>query len=79
MLGPKGLQVSRALGDLGLDSILFREPDIFRTENPVWVMVASDGLVDGEALARPGKRGEFEEYILKHLPDANTLMRWARG
>ena len=43
-----GLQMTRAFGDVDLDSILSREPEIFSflLEKPSWVLVASDGLID---------------------------------
>jgi len=43
-----GLQMSRALGDVSLDKVLSREPEIFRIPlNPKsFVLVATDGLFD---------------------------------
>lgn len=45
--GPQyGLQMSRSLGDAPLSRMLSREPEVYTIENPKWVLVASDGLID---------------------------------
>ena len=51
MCDPEGyssLQLTRALGDFGLDRYLIRDPEIFSVEldKNSFVMAASDGLVD---------------------------------
>jgi serine/threonine protein phosphatase PrpC len=50
-----GLQMSRALGDVSLDKVLSREPEIFRlpTKAGDWVLVASDGLFDPSHATHP--------------------------
>jgi serine/threonine protein phosphatase PrpC len=50
-----GLQMSRALGDVNLDKVLSREPEIFRlpTKAGDWVLVASDGLFDPSHATHP--------------------------
>jgi serine/threonine protein phosphatase PrpC len=53
-----GLQMSRALGDVNLDKVLNREPDIFRL--PIgagdFVLVASDGLFDPSHATKPANQ-----------------------
>lgn len=46
--GREGVQLSRALGNVGLDKILAREPDIFRIPlgPQSFILVASDGVFD---------------------------------
>jgi len=50
-----GLQMSRALGDVSLDKVLSREPEIFHlpTKAGDWVLVASDGLFDPSHATHP--------------------------
>jgi serine/threonine protein phosphatase PrpC len=50
-----GLQMSRALGDVNLNRVLNREPEIFRLPLGVgsWVLVGSDGLFDPSHATNP--------------------------
>ena len=59
-----GLQVSRSLGDLDLDHVLTRVPEIFHipiNENS-WVLVCTDGLLDPSH-----KKGNVTMKILLEL------------
>ncbi len=71
-----GLQMSRALGDAPLDSILSREPEIYTVHNPVWVLVASDGLFDPSHENTEDLLKEIKEFA-KNGADADMLMAWA--
>ena len=76
--GPReeSLQMSRALGDTVLDGILCREPEIYTVHNPVWVLVASDGLFDPSHENTEDLLKEIKEFAKKRA-DADTLMAWA--
>jgi len=72
-----GLQMSRALGDTYLSSILSREPEIYYVSNPQWLLVSSDGLFD------PGHENtkKLIEEIKKHAmknSNAKDLIEWAK-
>lgn len=72
-----GLQMSRALGDCRMGSVISREPEIYRrpVDQNSWILVASDGLID------PGHQGmENVEQIadmLNNGKDAGDLIEWA--
>ena len=76
-MSTRGLQLSRALGNASLDSILSRKPDVYTVSEPAWVLVASDGLMD------PGHGINQETFIpaLKMFAEARAtakeLMVWA--
>ena len=74
--GTCGLQLSRALGDFKLDSILSRNPDIYTIENPQWVLVASDGIFDA---GHKGNEKIFEEIkeLAKNNSSAEEVSNWS--
>ncbi len=72
----QGLQMSRALGDVGLDGILSREPDIYTIDKPVWVLVASDGLFDPVHFDTDSLFEEIRKYAERNA-NADELMKWA--
>ncbi|OGM98613.1 MAG: hypothetical protein A2915_02150 [Candidatus Yanofskybacteria bacterium RIFCSPLOWO2_01_FULL_41_34] len=72
----QGLQISRALGDAHLDGILSREPEIYTIAEPVWVLVASDGLFDPGHSDTPRLVEEVREFA-KRNATADELMEWA--
>lgn len=74
--GEAGLQMSRALGDAPLDDILFREPEIYTIYNPIWVLVASDGLFDPSHKDTESLMEDIKEFA-KNRATADTLMAWA--
>ena len=74
--GDLGLQMSRALGDVHLDGILCREPDIYTISEPAWVLVASDGLFDPGHLETNRLMEEIREFAKKNAT-ADELMNWA--
>lgn len=74
--GGDGLQMSRALGDAPLYSVLSREPEIYTINNPVWILVASDGLFDPSHENTKGLLEEIKEFAKKRAT-ASTLMAWA--
>lgn len=71
-----GLQISRALGDVYFEDILSREPDIYTIAEPVWVLVASDGLFDPGHSETPRLLEEIEKFA-KRNATADELMKWA--
>jgi len=74
--GEGGLQMSRALGDMYLAKVLSREPEVYTIKNPVWVLVASDGLFDPGHKNTGNLMKEIEKFA-KDGADAETLMDWA--
>ena len=72
-----GLQMSRALGDAHLDGILSREPEIYTIPNPVWVLVASDGLFDPSHKSTESLLKDIEKFAKKRAT-ADVLMAWAK-
>lgn len=70
-----GLQLSRALGDRWLDGILSREPEVFTVADPVWVLVASDGVFD------PSHMGDMPiseiEMLAKRGAPADDVLAWS--
>lgn len=73
-----GLQLSRALGDSSLGSILSREPDIYTIQDPSWILVASDGLIDPGHKDTDDLYREIGKYAEKHAK-ADDLMQWAKN
>ena len=71
-----GLQLSRVLGDSSLSSVLSREPDIYTIQDPSWILVASDGLIDPNNEDSESLFREIEKYAKKHAK-ADDLMQWA--
>jgi serine/threonine protein phosphatase PrpC len=69
-----GLQMSRALGDRHLGTVLNREPEIFQL--PLgpnsWVLVGSDGLFDPTHATQPG---ETIAAAIEAGHDANQLVQ----
>lgn len=74
--GFSGLQMSRALGDSFLRGVLSREPDVYTIAEPVWVLVASDGLFDPGHSDTHRLLEEIKQYA-KRNATAEELMRWA--
>ena len=72
-----GLQMSRTLGDLSLNSVLSREPDIYTIQDPSWILVASDGLIDPSHEDSEIFLEEIKKYAQKHA-NADDLMQWAK-
>lgn len=70
------LQLSRALGDSFLGSVLSKEPDVYTIAEPVWVLVASDGLFDPGHSDMHRLLEEIKEYA-KRNATADELMKWA--
>lgn len=73
--GDFSIQMSRALGDTAL-SFLSKEPEIYTVNNPVWVLVASDGLFDPSHSNTEELLKEIKRFA-EAGADANTLMAWA--
>ncbi|MBI3274029.1 MAG: hypothetical protein HYZ69_02700, partial [Candidatus Colwellbacteria bacterium] len=71
----QGLQMSRALGDAHLGNILSREPDVYTIAEPLWVLVASDGLFDPGHSDTYRLLQEIEDYA-KRNATADELMKW---
>jgi serine/threonine protein phosphatase PrpC len=69
-----GLQMSRALGDRWLTTVLNREPEIFRlpTGPDSFVLVATDGLFDPTHATQPG---ETIAAAIEAGHDANQLVQ----
>lgn len=71
-----GLQMSRALGDVSLDRVLNREPEVFRL--PIgagsFVLVATDGLLDPTHSTKPAE--EIAKLIASYA-DAGDLVKHA--
>lgn len=72
-----GLQMSRGLGDSALQNVLSREPEIYTIKDPVWVLVASDGLIDPGHRANSKKLHEQIENYAKRRDDGTNLIQWA--
>lgn len=72
----RGLQMSRALGDADLGSVLSREPEIYTITDPQWILVASDGLFDPTHSKSQKLFEEILEYAKLHA-SATDLMNWA--
>jgi protein phosphatase 1K len=70
----QGLQMSRALGDRFLGTVLNREPEIFRLPLGVgsWVLVGTDGLFDPSHATQPG---ETIAAAIEAGHDANQLVQ----
>jgi len=74
--GDHAIQLSRALGDSDFGDVLLREPEIYTVNNPVWVLIASDGLLD------PGHKNMKKllkdiEKLARDNANADTLIAWA--
>jgi len=89
-----GLQMSRVLGDSWfLDGILSREPEVISVSNPVWVLVASDGVFDDtygnafspEAVRKLAERNTTADDVFAwvnkgyHFRDNATAVVWSVG
>jgi serine/threonine protein phosphatase PrpC len=76
-----GLQIGRALGDKDFDGILSREPDVCTVLNPIWILVASDGVFDPDhsgsipvgELGALAKNGATAEQILDWAKEFDLL------
>ncbi len=73
-----GLQLTRALGDSQMAGIVSREPEIFAVNDPVWVAVASDGMLDPAHRDKGSSLNEFVSFG-KASAGAEELMSWANG
>ncbi|MDP3963356.1 MAG: PP2C family serine/threonine-protein phosphatase [bacterium] len=73
--GDLGLQMSRALGDHNLHSVLSRDPEIYTIDDPRWVLVASDGVVDPGHANTDVLIRELEVQA-KRGSDADSIIRW---
>lgn len=71
-----GLQMGRALGDAHLGRIISHEPEIYTLNNPQWILVASDGLIDPCHEQSEGLFLEIKKYAQKRA-SAKDLMQWA--
>ena len=71
-----GLQLTRALGDAPLASILSREPDVYTIKHPVAVLLATDGITD-PAHSDNDLMREVEERM-KVGDNAEELLAWRR-
>lgn len=81
-LNPPGLQLTRGLGDVALDDVLIRTPEIFehKLAKDSFVLVASDGLIDpshgfndaAQRLVELISRGATAGNLIKHALDAKT-------
>lgn len=72
------LQMSRALGDRELNSVLSREPEVYTIQAPRWIAVASDGVLD----PKHGESGKLIDELVelgKKGADAKRLMSWVHG
>lgn len=76
-----GLQMSRALGDVNLSTVLSREPEIFRLPLKAgdWVLVGSDGLFDPSHATHPSveigrmiDEGADATALVQHALDVPT-------
>ncbi len=75
--GPQyGLQMSRALGNAPLSRMLSREPEIYTIENPKWVLVASDGLIDPSHWNAEYLMSKFKAHA-KYCATAKMLLEYA--
>lgn len=78
-LSSHGLQMSRALGDADLNSVLSREPEIF--EIPLgagsFVLVASDGVLDPHHNSRSA--AESIVNLIEKGASADELVKYAAG
>ncbi len=75
---PCGIQITRALGDLEMGVIVSKEPEIFSVADPVWILVASDGLLDHTIVGNKNKLRAFIDYVKSLKPSADDLIVWAR-
>lgn len=73
--GDQGLQMSRALGDSYLEGVISRKPDIYTIQNPSWVLVASDGLIDPSHKDSENLYKKIKKYADKRAR-ADDLMQW---
>jgi serine/threonine protein phosphatase PrpC len=74
--GDRGVQLSRVLGDAYLGEVISREPEKYTVHNPIWVMVASDGILDPghnntSAMAKEVK------ILAEKNSSAKDLLAWA--
>ena len=71
-----GIQLTRALGDVSFRDILSREPEVYAVKNPLWVIVASDGVFDPEHAGTATLARELAS-ILHSSSTAHDIMKWA--
>lgn len=76
-VGDRGSQLSRALGNKHLGKVISKEPEIYTIKDPVWVLVASDGLLDPSHQNTEELIEEIGKFA-KSKADANTLMDWVK-
>ncbi len=72
----EGLQMSRALGDSDFRGIISRVPEIYVVDNPAWVLVCTDGLIDSNHRNTDSLIQEMSKRITKHTT-AEDLVAWA--
>lgn len=74
----RGLEMSRALGDIGLNNILSRDPEIYTVNEPLWVIIGSDGIFDPEHESLIA----FAEKLVRQLQmgsSATNVMQWVKS
>jgi len=72
-----GLQMSRSLGDVWMDGVTSREPDIYTIPNPRWVALLTDGIIDFGYKESKKLIGELAKF--KNIDaDAVDIMSWAK-
>lgn len=75
-----GLQMSRALGDAAMGSVLGREPELHSCSlgPESFVILATDGVADPAHREADRVVGEIVSLARRTVPfDASTLLRWA--
>lgn len=72
----RDLQISRALGDAHLADILSREPEVYAINNPAWILVASDGIIDPEHADMEALAKDVAELAAQKA-SANDVLTWA--
>lgn len=73
-----GLQMSRALGDAYLGNVISHEPEIYSINNPVWILVSSDGIFDPNHSGSETLFEEIREFAERHA-SAQDIMKWAKS
>ncbi|MDP1688610.1 MAG: PP2C family serine/threonine-protein phosphatase [bacterium] len=73
-----GLQMSRALGDAYLGNVISHEPEIYTINNPMWILVSSDGIFDPNHSELETLFAEIREFAERHA-SAQDIMNWAKS
>jgi len=74
--GVHGIQMSRSLGDKFLEGVISREPEIYTVQDPMWVLVASDGVLDPSHLNNAEEVLEIEK-LARENKSSEDVMAWA--